>query len=818
MGLWIQNFKQALRGLRHQGWQAMVSVSGLAVSIVCLTFSVNWLWTETHYDSFRPGYKDLYVVEREDSLEHTESLLYRWGDRVSSVLGKEAMVGMYRYQGGRERVYLPDRPETFFYAQELSASTEMVALLGCRVLSGSLEEVAAADNRIVLTETMARKLFGRIIDVCGESVCHIQKWRQLLYTVGAVVEDCRGKSNLHYDFISPLWVEDYERNSAVHENFRILVRTSRPERTESELSRVDIKDSYPTGKLVLTPLRMFHKMGDGSGFVRAYFYQLAFVAVSLLLVLSAVVNLLAVYTSIFLGRIREYALRRSLGASDAQNAKWMLTEMLPVVFLGLLLAAMGEEWLRYEGYVLGDAGQIGRCLAVVSGFVVLLCLLGMGYPVWKMQNTYRLSFCGQSQGQRTHAWMLVVQCFASALLLFLSLGMQRQISGMVHSDLGFERNNILRLYTGWMALPGQDEVYDYVSIFESLPQEFRKEAGSGITDAIAMRSDIFNPVTKHYISVWTEEELAEGKENYDGDYNQVRYVEIPFRSMAFFGIKSKDGAMLSPKAEQAGKLQIMLNSSAMQVFNAGNVRESQLYTGRMMGNENCSFWGGDELVHYNYQALNIVGEANIRLSDFHHGEEAMMLVGVPENHVCRFKEHDAIYIKYEEGKREAAEAAVRRVLSRFDVPEEKIILSSLDEYIAGNYKEETYYANLLGALTVFSVLITFSGVFSMLLYSLRLRRRSMAIRRVMGAGFRDVFRPQLRSYLLYVVAGGVLAYFPAALLMRKWMEYFHYGETPGVGLMAAIVCGLCVVVSLIVYGQVRRCMNDKPVEVLRPES
>ena len=150
-------------------------------------------------------------------------------------------------------------------------------------------------------------------------------------------------------------------------------------------------------------------------------------------------------------------------------------------------------------------------------------------------------------------WMLVVQCFASALLLFLSLGMQRQISGMVHSDLGFERNNILRLYTGWMAFPGQDEVYDYVPIFESLPQEFRKEAGSGITDAIAMNSDIFNPVTKHYISVWTEEELAEGKENYDGDYNQVRYAEIPFRAMAFFGIKSKDGAMLSPKAEQAGK-------------------------------------------------------------------------------------------------------------------------------------------------------------------------------------------------------------------------------------------------------------------------
>ena len=414
--------------------------------------------------------------------------------------------------------------------------------------------------------------------------------------------------------------------------------------------------------------------------------------------------------------------------------------------------------------------------------------------------------------------MLVVQCFASALLLFLSLGMQRQISGMIHSDLGFERNNILRLYTGWLTLRGQDEVYNYMSIFKSLPQEFRKESSSGITDAIAMPGDIFNPVSLHYISVWTEEELAEGKESYESGDKGVRYAEIPFRAMEFFGIKSKNGATFSQKAEQAGKLQVLFNGSAMQAFNVKDVRKARLYTGKMTGNEQCILLKTDYNTHYEHQALNIVGEVDIRLSDFHKGEEEMMLVGVPENHQCDFFEHDAVYIKYEEGKREDAEAAVRRVLRRFDVPEEKIMLSSLDEYISGNYKEETYYANLLGALTVFSVLITFSGVFSMLLYSLRLRRRSMAMRRVMGAGFRDVFRPQLRSYLLYVVAGGVLAYFPAALLMHKWMEYFHYGETPGVGLMAVIVCGICVVVSLIVYGQVRRCMNEKPVEVLRPES
>ena len=41
MDLLMQNLKQALRDLRHHGWQAAVSAVGLAVGIVSLTFSLN---------------------------------------------------------------------------------------------------------------------------------------------------------------------------------------------------------------------------------------------------------------------------------------------------------------------------------------------------------------------------------------------------------------------------------------------------------------------------------------------------------------------------------------------------------------------------------------------------------------------------------------------------------------------------------------------------------------------------------------------------------------------------------------------------------
>ena len=216
--------------------------------------------------------------------------------------------------------------------------------------------------------------------------------------------------------------------------------------------------------------------------------------------------------------------------------------------------------------------------------------------------------------------------------------------------------------------------------------------------------------------------------------------------------------------------------------------------------------------------LDVCGIAPVRLTDFHEEEGPLMLVAKPNRHKCRYEMRDAVYVKYAPGRREDAEAAVRRVLRKFDVQDKQIHLTTLEEYISDNYKEEADYANLLTALTVFSLLVTLSGVFSMLLYVLRLRRRSMAIRRVMGAEFRDIFLPQLRTYQLFVLAGCVVAYFPASLLMRKWMEYFHYGDVPGVGLMVLIWAGMSVLVLLIVWWQVRRCMREKPVEVLAPES
>ena len=814
ISLWVQNLKQALRNLRSHGWQAGISAMGLAVGIVCLTFSLNWLWTETNYDYFRPGYKDLYLVQYNDSTRRTVSVVYNVAVQMDSLLEGKAEVGVVGMTSGIQ-VYPSGRKEDYFRASSLAASSGMVRALGLTVLSGDPEKALAMPGHVVLTESLARKIFGRT-DAVGQTFETSGYGVDGTQAVGAVVADNEGRTFRGYDMLSPLNVQESEREWNAFGLYMVYVRTEEPRVVEEAFSRIYLPQEKSYWKFRLIPLRTAHKVGYGESFLHAYFYPLAFTLISVLLLCSAVVNLLAVYTSVFLGRVREYALRRSLGASAWQNAVWMLTEVMPVALSGILLGCVALEWLAHEGQVPGNLSHVYVCFAQVVGTVFVLVVAGTGYPVHKVRRAYRLTLGGGASAGRSHAWLLVVQCFASAFLLFISLGMQRQLSGMMNQDLGFEREDMLRLHTGRKYWPGEEEPFDFKSIFYDLPQEFRKEAAAGITDAIALPADIFNRFSRRRINLLTEEEWNGKKDDRLTPENEIDYMEVPYAAFDFFHLRMARGARLEEQPEQDGVEPIIFNEAACRKFRVGDFRKVNLYVGSDDTGHNIMMY--TTWTNHIAGKLEVKGIMDVRLSDFHEEERPLMWVGIPDRHECRFVEHDAVYVKHAPGRREDAEAAIRSVLRRFDVPEDKIHLMPLEQYMADSYKEETYYAGLLSALTVFSVLITFSGVFSMQLYSLRLRRRSMAIRRVMGAGFRDVFRPQLRSYLLYVVAGSVLAYFPAALLMHKWMEYFHYGETPCVGLMSVIVCGMCVVVSLIVYGQVRRCMNDKPMEVLRPES
>ncbi len=829
LSLFLQNLFQSLRGLRRTGWQSAVSVLGLLVGMVSLTLSANWLWTETHYDRFRPGYRDLYVA---DFLTSDYAMRYfsylHLTEMKQALQGSEAQLGFWHETtNGPGNFDVVGDSGKRTYGRSIAVDSTALELLQLRTIAGAVERLCQSSKHVVLTRSMATRLFdspevavGRLINTGQQTSC----------TVVAVVEDGEEESNLYFDCLEPLEMGSYQRQPNGR-FFKLLVRTNAPEHT-CTLFPPMLADGHKGEpiRVVLTPLGMAHKLDGKVPFVEAYFYPLAFVALSALLLLSALVNLVMACTSLFLGRTREYSLRRSLGASALQCDAWMLTELLPVVGAAALFGAVALEWLGYGHYVPGYADRVLPTYGWVLLGTLAVLLVAMVYPLWMMRRAYRRSFAGVGVTFSSHTYLLVVQCFACALLLFLSWGMQRRLSGMLHDDLGFARENILRLYTGFVNYYADNEPPYYGPIVHDLPAELRKEVGAGITDAILMPADLFNRLSRIRAAIVTEEMLraeeVAGMEPWYEFYRQSAYekclgislVEIPYDAVRFFDLRTRFGKGFTTEGLAAGEWPVMLNPKACEVLGIDRPGADPLIL-RDLTSCSWTYTDVDATSHFPRSTLRVCDVAEVRFTDFHQMDEPLVILGVPEQHKCMLVQHEAVYIKYAPGRRADAEAAVRRVLKeKLGPPAERIRLESLQDHVAYTYQGEIYCAHLLTAVTAFSVLITFSGVFSLLLYSLRLRRRSMAIRRVMGASFGEVLRTTLWPYLCVTILGGVLAYAPAFYFMRKWMEYFDYGEAPGAGFMALIVGGMVLVVFLLVYLQVRRAMHEKPVEVLRPEA
>ncbi len=841
MELLFQNVIQALRNLRTQSWQVVISSISLAVGIICITLNANWFWAETNHDNFRPGYRNLYI------LQHHSGELKFWQNHISQndfkafrqhAEGKNYRMGLYRGGWQKEFSVLPGGNTIPLRVMHMDSST--VELIGLRTLHGNIREVTGHyPKHVAITDKMAIRMFGRT-DVVGESLHFEDNSMELfmvdgkfeerprnikeIYSIKAVVEASKSdKSNFCFDLLLPV---DAHVDDPMIANLHCLVSTKDVEGTVADINNCPLTEKEKVEK-DLYPIRIAPRIpavvqrGDNKYFLKVYLYNIIFTVVSLLLIISAVVNLVMVYTSINLSRVREYTLRRSMGASTWQNMCWILIGILPTLFFAVLLAAMGMEWLDYLVDINWDTTYLPHFFAAMAAATLLLCLLGMAYPMRIMHRAYRAAVTGQGSGHNhTHRWLIVVQCMLCAFLLFLSLGMQRQLSSVLGADLGYDHENMLRLHTGEHKPEGYEKYHGFYSIVATLSAEFRKEVGAGITDAIAMGSDIFNGKQGMTVYVLNEEDMQKVK----GDRNlrkEVKFTgfgffELPYRAIDFFNLRTLNGRKLLASEEQLGVKQVYLNPEAMKLINSNDT-----YHIGSTGNYQTAVFNFLRKANLYNARIDIKDVTDWRMVDAFKVNEPVMFVGTPEAGEAGsgdYLMHEAIYIKYEPGRREEAEAAVRKVLERFDVPEEHYYLTTFDEHIAKRYEQSIFIANVLSMLTLFSTVITFAGIFSMLLYSLRLRRRSMAIHRIMGAEFSDILRDTLLSYLAFVLLGGVIAYVPAAYFMNKWMEYFTVGEAPGIWFMVLIVIAMSLVVLALVWWQVRLCMREKPVEILQPES
>jgi ABC-type antimicrobial peptide transport system permease subunit len=139
-----------------------------------------------------------------------------------------------------------------------------------------------------------------------------------------------------------------------------------------------------------------------------------------------------------------------------------------------------------------------------------------------------------------------------------------------------------------------------------------------------------------------------------------------------------------------------------------------------------------------------------------------------------------------------------------------------DAFFAG-LETERHLTKLIEILGLVCLLISISGILSIITLSCQERRRDIAVRKVHGAHLKDIISIFAREYGMVFMVSAVLAFITGYLVIHHWMKQFQRQATISWWIYAGIFAAMALVICLIVGHRVLKTARENPADVIKSE-
>ena len=193
----LHYFTIAFRNMWKYRTQSLIGIFGLAFGLACFVPALYWLRYETSYDSFYPAAKQIYRIYT-----------------IDKQLGKANEVVPAILERKLHEQYASTEISTVFISafnnckaegtphirlSTLHTSNSFFEVFPQKFLCGDTRQPLQVMNNMVLTETMALRLFGDVEKAIGQQIQSTLYFWNPPYTVTAVVKDPPANTNLPFD-------------------------------------------------------------------------------------------------------------------------------------------------------------------------------------------------------------------------------------------------------------------------------------------------------------------------------------------------------------------------------------------------------------------------------------------------------------------------------------------------------------------------------------------------------------------------------------------------------------------------------------------
>jgi putative ABC transport system permease protein len=651
------------------------------------------------------------------------------------------------------------------------------------LLKGAPKEVLQISNSIVLSKSMAVKLFGSS-DVMGETV-FINTTNKFMVT--GIMEDF--PDNTHFvkqdalvnmKAFKDLWglqkslLEEYGFAS-ISIYFLAKENSDLPSKAPEILKK--FKKNYWLYKegwasiVEFTPLKELYfssKIGNGTQSNSKSLIVILSVIVLLILFL-AIGNYINLTIAQATFRAKEVAIKKLLGSSKKQLFFQFIRESVMLcfmaIFLSLILAKLVEpvfNLLLNTQLNLNEKISLVNVLILASTFSLIGFLSGL-FPALKITSfkpieVVKGAFRKKVKNIYAKAF-IVFQYTVTIALLACSWIILKQTDFLRNQDLGFQKNNIIHL--------------EYLSATD------QKDA---IKNALLQI-----PGVQGVTLTWQSPLSGGSNQTFDYNGKSVSFQEFAVDSSFFnvFDIK------MTPTEAAYSKNGVYLNETAIKELGL-----SDNLVSFKMGEEEKPILG--VVTDFNFKELrDKIGPLMIRqqLEDSYAED---IFVKVNSNNI--FQTADKIKSTY---------------VDLTDNAEFELMF--VDDTINQWYLKEEKTGKIIGYFTLLSFIISFIGILAMSTFYMQQRRKEISIRKVNGATITQILSLLNKDFVKWVGIAFVIAVPIAWYVMGRWLENFAYKITMSwwIFVLAGVIA-LCIAL-LTVSWQSWQAATNNPVEALRDE-
>ncbi|HTF20949.1 MAG TPA: ABC transporter permease [Chryseolinea sp.] len=805
----LQNyFKVGVRNMNRHKMYTAITIGGFALGLATCLMIFLFISDELSYDKHYANGDRLYRLYNHYNNGDGD----KWMSTPASVAGilreefpeveKAARLIPYKwYNGGNNLLRKDDGLENTFEEGFAYADPDLLDVLEIPMVYGNHQQALDKAHTVVISRRISEKYYGKE-DPTGK-VLVLNDDKANAYVIGGVFENFPRHSHLDYDFLLTLTGVEFwpgEQTSWCCWNYDNYVRL-RADANVPDLEKklLSIRDKYQvpylneTGDATSADVKKYHlyqfqkvanvhlnpeNVSDNfsHGDTR---YLWLFGGVACFILALACVNFINLSTARSANRAKEVGLRKVVGSGRCMVMRQFLSESLMYSYVSFAFALIITVLaLPYFNSLAGKSLSLPWSApwflpAILLSAFVIGILAGL-YPSFYLSSfqpiqVLRGTLSRGTKSSTLRSAMVVFQFTTSIILIIGTLVISRQIDFIMHSKVGFEKDQVLMIQ-------GANTLGSSQEAFKAELQKLSDVEDVTITNYLPV-SGTNRDQNGTWLDGRSKIDKAVGAQHWYADEDYLKTM----------GMKLIDGRNFIPT---------LASDSQSVIVNQSLAKELGL---KKPVGEKIMTW----------ETFTIIGV----VEDFHY--ENMKGVIRPL-FLSKGSGGSIACVKGKSDKMQSLIASSQGVWNKF-MPHQPFRYTFMSDNFARMYEDVQRTGRIFFTFASLAVIVACLGLFALSAFMIEQRTKEISVRLVLGASANSILRLLGQNFVKLIALSFVIAVPIGRYMMNLWLQEYTYKIplTWDVFVVAGLLA-LAVAVLTISYQSIRAARTN-PANGLRTE-